>query len=61
MTYATQLMFTVFGLSLLPVGAFAAEPPQQKPGLWEIRMQQTAEGKEPSKPATLQRCVVASD
>ena len=61
MKHLTLPLFAVLGLSFAPIGANAAEPPQQKPGLWEITMQQMADGKEAGKPATMQRCVVASD
>ena len=61
MKHSTPLLFTVLGLSFVSVGASAIEPPQPKPGLWEIRMQQSGEGKADAKPATMQRCFVASE
>ena len=61
MKHLTLLLFAVLGFSLAPLNLSAAEPPQPKPGQWEFRMQQVAEGKEAGKPATLQRCIVASE
>ena len=61
MKHSTLALFAVVGFSIVPVGASAAEPPQPKPGLWEITMRQAADGKEAGKPATLQRCFVASE
>jgi hypothetical protein len=61
MKHSTLLLFTLFGISLVPVGAAAAEPPTMKPGLWEIRIQHASDGRVDVKPATMQHCKSASE
>ena len=61
MKLSTQSLFAVLGFSLVSAGASGAEPPQPKPGLWEIRMQQAVDGQAAGKPAIMQRCFIASE
>lgn len=61
MNHSTLLVFGALGLSFISVGAAAVEPPQMKPGLWEIRMQHVSDGKVDVKPTTLQQCKEASE
>jgi Protein of unknown function (DUF3617) len=55
-------LWTVLGLSCAVVAAaVAAEPPAIKPGMWEIRMQHTADGKATVEPTTVKQCKEASE
>ena len=47
--------------STLVAVAAAVEPPQPKPGLWDIRMQHALDGTTDVKPTTMRPCLDASE
>jgi uncharacterized protein DUF3617 len=54
-------VLTALGVSSIAIGA-AVEPPQMKPGLWEIRMQHSADGKvNVQPPSTVKQCKDATE
>ena len=53
-------VLTALGLASVAFGA-EVEPPQMKPGLWEIRMQHSSDGKVNVQPSTVKQCKDATE
>jgi hypothetical protein len=60
MKHSTIVALTVLGLCVVSIDAGAVETPQMKPGLWEIRMQHSSDGKGADKPTIVNQCKDAS-